>query len=275
MVLLDVLSRKPGVRLIVAHFDHGIRADSAEDRKLVQAAAAAYGLPFAYEEGKLGPRTSEGVAREARYEFLHRMQRQYKANAIITAHHGDDMLETAILNIVRGTGRKGLVSLADREKVRRPLLGYTKKAIRAYAVAHQILWREDSTNANDQYLRNYIRHQIMPHLGEASRQALRAIIERTRITDADIDAELRAILRDQTSADVLDRRAFAMLPHDAARELLVGWLRHNNVTGFDARTIERVVIAAKIQGVGKAIDVIGGYRIRVQKRVLALEHLER
>src|SRR5882724_1815869 len=99
--------------LTVAHFDHGIRSDSAEDRQLVQAIARQYGLPFVYDEGRLGPGASEATARQARYSFLHQVLGASGARAIMTAHHQDDVLETAIFNLIRGTGRKGLTSLGN------------------------------------------------------------------------------------------------------------------------------------------------------------------
>lgn len=275
MVLLDLLQQKPDLQLVAAHFDHGIRADSAEDRKLVQAAAGRYGIPFEYEEGHLGSHASEATARIARYDFLERIRQAYGAAAIVTAHHQDDLLETAVLNIMRGTGRKGLISLASNPLRLRPLLGQMKADIRAYADGHAILWREDSTNADDQYVRNYIRHHIMPRLGIDTRNALLGIIARTRITDAELDRELNVILQTYADGRTLDRRAFARLPHDAAKELLTGWLRANQITGFDARTIERVAVAAKTQRVGGMIDVIDGTVLNVRKDVLALGYRER
>ena len=275
MVLLDVLCRQPGVRIIVAHYDHGIRPDSAEDRRLVQATAARYGLPFEYEEGKLGPGASEETARDARYRFLEKVRAKYDARAIITAHHQDDMLETAILNVLRGTGRKGLVALTSSPLLARPLLRHTKADVHAYAEARQITWREDSTNADDRYLRNYVRHHIVPRLEPAARNKLLAIIERTRATGAELDAELQTILRAQAAGNTLDKRAFAMLPHDAAKELLASWLRAQDMAGFDARTLERVTVAAKTQRPGGTIDVMGGVVLRVGRDTLALEQLER
>src|SRR5689334_19288064 len=106
MVLLHALQGRPGVKLVVAHYDHGIRPDSHEDRHLVQVVAAQHGLPFEYEEDWLGWGTSEETAREARYNFLERTRQRHKSDAIITAHHQDDVLETAIINLLRGTGRK-------------------------------------------------------------------------------------------------------------------------------------------------------------------------
>ncbi|QQS18837.1 hypothetical protein IPL68_02130 [Candidatus Saccharibacteria bacterium] len=87
----------------MAHFDHGIRPDSVEDRKLVQKLAKQYGLPFVYDRAELGAGASEAVAREARYAFLSRVKEAVGADAIITAHHEDDVLETIIINWLRGT----------------------------------------------------------------------------------------------------------------------------------------------------------------------------
>src|SRR5690606_36249858 len=99
MVLLDVLAKKYKGRgktaLTVAHFDHGIRQDSAYDRQLVSEMAAAYSLPFVFARGELGAGASEAAARAARYEFLREVQKRAGSRGIITAHHHDDAVETA------------------------------------------------------------------------------------------------------------------------------------------------------------------------------------
>ena len=135
------------MRLTVAHYDHGIRSDSAEDRRLVQALAREYGLPFVYHSGRLGTGASEAVARQARYGFLHAVRRASAAQAVITAHHQDDVLETAILNLLRGTGRRGLGSLKSTDVVKRPLMAVSKNELLRYAEREGLRWREDSTNS--------------------------------------------------------------------------------------------------------------------------------
>ncbi len=264
-----------GYRLIVAHFDHGIRGDSVEDRKLVQTVAKRYGLPFVYEEGKLGKSASEDEARKARYVFLERVKRDYHAQAIITAHHQDDMLETAILNLLRGTGRTGLAPLGNRPGILRPLLGFTKQDLRSYAREHHVQWREDSTNTDEQYLRNYVRRQIMPRLGNEARQELLKIIDNTRATNRLLDGSLRQILAAQTTSGQLGRAYFAQLPHDVAKELLAGWLRAHGIRDFTAQTLERVTVAAKTQQPGSTIDIMHHAAIRVSKDNLALVVHER
>jgi tRNA(Ile)-lysidine synthetase-like protein len=162
MVLLHLLRHLPEVRVVVAHFDHGIREDSPEDLRLVAATARSYGLPFVSARGALGPRAGEAQARDARYAFLRRVQAAQGAAAIITAHHQDDVIETAIINSVRGTGSHGLSALRTREAIVRPLLAFPKQTLLEYAKAKKLLWREDSTNQDLRYKRNYVRRVVLP-----------------------------------------------------------------------------------------------------------------
>ena len=280
VVLLDVLaklawgehpSQHPGVRLTVAHFDHGIRQDSGADRHFVQQLAGHYGLPFTYDEGRLGPGASEAQAREARYNFLRRVRQAGGADYIVTAHHEDDLFETAILNLLRGTGRKGLSSLRTTEELYRPLLTTPKANLIAYAHKHNLNWREDSTNQSTTYLRNYIRHHIMPKLDAPARRQLRSIIRAAKAHNVEIDSLLAEQLHLQPSGMVLDRQWFIMLPHAVAREIVAAWLRHLGITDFDRQLIERIVIAAKTYAAGKQLDVNGRYVIAVTDDRLILK----
>jgi len=275
IVLLDLLSRQLGVELVVAHFDHGIRTDSAEDRVLVEKAAERYDLSFVYEEGRLGKEASEAEARLARYAFLERVRVEQGARAIITAHHQDDMLETAILNLLRGTGRKGLTALANRPTLLRPLLHIPKSELIAYAHKCHIVWHEDSTNTDVRYLRNYVRHQIMPRFEPDTKDALLKLIEQTRQTNQALDSALADLLVDNIGGATLDRRTFIQLPHAASKELLASWLRVSGIAQFDSKLIDRVTIAAKTQAPGATINLIGGANIRVLQHTLALERPER
>lgn len=275
MVLLDMLRRYPGLQLVVAHFDHGIRPDSGEDRQLVQRVAKSYGLPFVYNEGRLGPKASEEVAREARYAFLGTVRRAAGAKAIITAHHEDDVLETAILNIMRGTGRRGLTSLGSSPGLMRPLLPYTKHEIRVYARGHELIWREDSTNADDRYIRNYIRHHVLPQFTPAARAELRGIIGNARHVNDELDAALAGLMHVQPATHELDRAWFALLPHGVAIEFLAAWLRARGLAAFDRDALERIVVAAKTQRAGTTIDIMQGASLKTGKYTLALTIRER
>ncbi len=270
MVLLDVLRSQPGMELVVAHFEHGIREDSDQDRQLVEATAKQYELPFVCEHGRLGAHPSEAAARDARYAFLRRVARDVQAAAIVTAHHQDDLLETAVLNLVRGTGRKGLSSLASGGDIQRPLLQTSKAAIKQYALQHAIAWHEDSTNRDDTYARNYIRHTILPRLGQEGRAQLLAHLQKAADTNPVIDELLMADLSRHHSDDGIDRAWFIMLPYDVSCEVMAAWLRSHGVREFNRKGIERLVVVSKVSQPGKQFDVNAGYLLKVGRRTLRL-----
>lgn len=274
MVLLDMLSGRPGLDLVVAHFDHGMRPDSAEDKNLVEAAAARHGLPFISARAELGPNASEAAARTARYVFLRQVMADNRADAIITAHHQDDRLETAIINMIRGTGRKGLDALGSTPRLLRPLLHLTKNDLYEYTrrrILHDtpVLWREDSTNASDAYLRNYVRHHVTEKLSPAQRQAFLSHVTRARELNAEIDGLLVAETTGGTQPE-LSRSRFIMLPYGVSCEVMAAWLRQNNLRHFDRRTIARLVIAAKVAFPGKVLDINARYSLAVGRRTLKI-----
>lgn len=275
VALLHRLAQEPGVSLTVAHFDHGIRDNSHLDRRHVQQLASKYRLPFIYDRVELGPGASEAEAREERYGFLQKVRSNSKAQALITAHHQDDLLETAVINILRGTGRKGLSSLADTSEIRRPMLGLSKASIKRYAAEQGLVWQEDSTNADTRILRNYVRHIILPKLSVEARQQLLSHIQHASVVNRAVDTELMNWLHVQPSRQTLDRMAFAALPHDVSREVMAAWLRSHGLRNFDSKMLERMTIQAKTLQPGKQIDIMANRRFLVGNDVLALVATDR
>lgn len=281
MALLHVLHQKNLTsdekpwKLVVAHLDHGMRPDSLQDRLLVQDVARQLDVPFVYHEARLGSDAGEAAARTARYDFLRQVQRDHNARAIVTAHHQDDVLETAIINILRGSGRKGLTSLGNQPGLERPLLMVPKREVIAYAKNQGLRWHEDSTNDNTDYLRNYVRHILLPRFDPAGRQQLWEIITGLRNTNHEIDSFLTSQLYAQSDDDGLDRQWFIQLPHAVAKETMAAWLRAHELRDFDSKSLERLVVAAKTAAPGKAFDVLQGRRMAVSKRRLALARAER
>jgi len=270
MVLLYLLATRPGIELVVAHFDHGIRADSAEDRQLVEATSKRLGVPFIYKNGELGAGTSEALAREKRYEFLREVMQATGARAIVTAHHQDDLLETIVLNLTRGSGRKGLAPLRSQTDVVRPLLHLKKQQLVQYARANHIPWREDSTNSNPAYRRNFVRQQVMPKLTSHGRAELVGHAERMYTLNDEIDELLADLTATQTDAYTIDRAFFIQLPHAVACEYMAAWLRRHQAA-FDRKTIERLVVFAKTAHPGKRADVGGDSALRASKKHITLE----
>lgn len=275
MVLLRMLVAMPTLRLIVAHYDHGIRSDSNEDRLLVQRVAREYDLPFVYETGELGAEASEAVARQARYDFLHRVRQVSGTEAIITAHHQDDLLETVILNLLRGTGRRGLSSLKNVGLIRRPLLHVTKNELLRFAEREGVRWREDSTNTSERYMRNYIRHHILSRFAYADREALLRLVNQTAVLNQEIEEQLISYLHIQPAPTVLDRHSFIMLPHIVAREVMAQWLLERTSAELSRKMLERLVIAGKTGRTGTKVDIDKYYWLEISSTTLALKPRER
>jgi tRNA(Ile)-lysidine synthase len=275
VVLLDLLASQQDAKFVVAHFDHGIRSDSKKDRLLVQKLTEEYGLPFEYREAKLSPNSSEETARQARYEFLNEVKNKYGAKGVITAHHQDDLIETAIINMIRGTGRRGISSLNSSDELVRPLLDVPKAKIREYAIDRGLSWNEDSTNDDTSYLRNYVRLQLLPKFSNDDKKRLLGIINQTGQFNQEVDKELSDQLSMHLDDEGLDRNWFIMLPHSVAKEIMATWLRREGLAAFDRKTIERAVIASKTFRANTQVDIYNNYLIIVKKKHLALATIDR
>ncbi|HSW99928.1 MAG TPA: tRNA lysidine(34) synthetase TilS [Patescibacteria group bacterium] len=265
MALLDMLTQQPELSLVVAHFEHGIRTDSDEDRQLVELAAERYGLPFVFARGNLGAGVSETTARAVRYAFLQQTREVHNAVAIITAHHQDDVLETAFINLLRGTGSRGLASLQSTDVLVRPLLDVSKEQVLAYAKMHGLAWREDSTNADEQYLRNYLRRRIMPRMTAENREQLLQYVYAARHSEQTIGDILLPRLR----GNEIDRQWFMRLPYAVSAAAMALWLR-THATRFDRRAIHRLVVFAKTAAPGTRADIDLAHYLYASKNHITL-----
>jgi tRNA(Ile)-lysidine synthetase-like protein len=263
MVLLDLLSNLSGVELVAAYFDHGTRPDSAEDGLFVQRAAARYGLSFESACGELGENAGEAAARTARYDFLEKVRRKYGAAAVITAHHQDDLVETALINLLRGTGRRGLFSIKANRKILRPLLGYPKNEIIRYARENDIGWREDPTNAGDDYLRNYVRHNLAPKLSENQRASIIDNLDKVAKIDEVIQRERDHIEKRVVAAGEIDRSRFSGLPSEVGSEILVRKFRRLGVADIDRKTINRINASIRTARHNRIYPVKNGLKVEM------------
>lgn len=224
VVLLDMLAtlrqHQSDLKLVVAHVDHGIRPDSHLDARHVEQLAAHHGLPYEMTRLRLSPDTSEEVARNQRYAWLETVRTRQHADGIITAHHQDDLLETIVLNFRRGTGWRGLASLRTSDELYRPLLDASKASLVRYAIDNNLEWREDSTNDNVRYTRNYIRHGVLPKVHGATRRKLLELAARQRKLREDIEAETANVLAGMREAGGLSRHELIMMPDAVALEVL-------------------------------------------------------
>jgi tRNA(Ile)-lysidine synthase len=164
VALLNMLASHGEYELVVAHVDHGIRSDSSEDTALVQQLAQDKKFNIVITKLNFTNESSENELRQARYDFLFEVMRDHNAEAIITAHHLDDVIETSIMNVRRGTDRYGAAGGMTRQGIIRPLINLTKQQLIDYANEYNLQWCEDNTNSDTKYTRNNIRHNVVPKI---------------------------------------------------------------------------------------------------------------
>ena len=174
LVLLAELRNELAFDAVVLHVDHGLRPDSAEDARFVRRLAAECGLPFHMTRARIVRRPRESLemaARRVRLDFFAKMTRRLKLDAIATGHHADDVAETFILRMARGSGPEGLAGLKRISRVGpitfiRPLLDLRDAQLRDFLRRRGRSWREDATNADLGIPRNKVRHLVLPWLRE-------------------------------------------------------------------------------------------------------------
>ena len=170
-----------GLALVVAHADHGIRSDSRIVGLSVGDLATRYRLPFELGELGLGSGTTETVARRARYAWLRAVQARHHARYLVTAHHGDDQVETVLLRVLRGSAPAGLAGMPARARggLVRPLLPFTHMELAAYAEERGLPVHDDPANRDPVHLRSWIRSTLLPmlvqRLGPRVRDDLRRV----------------------------------------------------------------------------------------------------
>ena len=160
---LYLLKEKLQIRLSAAHFNHHLRgAESDQDQAFVEEFCSRYDIPL-YKGGaavETGPKGLEAAARDARYGYLKTLP-----GRIATAHTADDNAETVLMHLIRGTGLKGLGGIAPKSgKLIRPMLTVTRQEVMAFLQEWNLPHVEDQSNHTDQFLRNRLRHHVMPLL---------------------------------------------------------------------------------------------------------------
>ena len=172
-VLLHLMAQQD-CELMVAHCNFKLRgAESDQDQEFVRELAANYNVDFfekTFETKALLEQSGESLqmlARRLRYDWFEQLLQEQQVDYLMTAHHADDNLETFLINISRASGIKGICGIpSHNDKLLRPLLSFDRDTLRAFAKKEGLAWREDSSNASDAYLRNALRHNVIPKLKE-------------------------------------------------------------------------------------------------------------
>jgi tRNA(Ile)-lysidine synthase len=193
-----------GWQLVVAHLDHGLRPDSADDARFVAEAAEALGLPWEMRRTDVGLAAAESgsgieeAGREARYAFLETVAAGHGPDALVaTAHTADDLAETVLLNLARGAGTRGVRGMPGRRgRIVRPLLHARRAAVREAVEAAGVAYRDDPTNLDTDRARARIRADVLPVLEALHAGAVDAIVRHAALA-GDEDAFLDALATDE------------------------------------------------------------------------------
>jgi tRNA(Ile)-lysidine synthase len=172
------LFHKLEYKVAIVHCNFQLRGmESFGDQNFVQDYAEANEIPIFVTQfdteafAKDYKLSTQVAARDLRYNWFYELLETENYDYILTGHHADDNIETFLINLSRGTGLEGLVGIPEQnDKIIRPLLLFSRAEIANYANEHGIQWREDSSNASDKYLRNKIRHDLVPLLKELNPQ---------------------------------------------------------------------------------------------------------
>lgn len=173
MVLLH-LFHKLEFDITVAHCNFSLRdAESDADEDFVKSTCKALKIPYYIQKFDTKQFASDYklsiqlAARKLRYDWFSELLSEQKLDYVLTAHHLDDEIETFLINFTRGTGLEGLMGIpAKNENIIRPLLKFSREEIEIFAKENNIKWREDSSNSSNKYLRNKLRHDVVPILKE-------------------------------------------------------------------------------------------------------------
>lgn len=256
MALLTVLlhlQKDLPFTLSAAHFNHGLRGEEAErDEAFVREFCTAHGIPLTVGHGNAKKRAEdtresiEEAARNLRYAFFEELDTDF----ILTAHTADDNAETLLLHLVRGTGPRGMCGIPERRgRYLRPFLTVSRAQIETYLQENRISHIEDSTNAENECVRNRIRHEVMPLLLRENPQFLQAAGRAAKLQTAEDD--FLSALASQAAEDCrrdagFDCRKLRQLPPVLLHRVLLGVLREQkteNPALHYVEALERLVFS--------------------------------
>ncbi len=236
------LKEEFGYDLCAVHVHHGLRGDEADrDRDFTEWLCNEWSVPFAcytYDVQAKAQEHGKGIeemGRELRYQAFNEVASRFPCARIATAHNADDHIETVLLHLCRGCGLHGLTGIPDvRDNIIRPLSGCTRNEIEAYCQLNGLSYVTDSTNADDRYTRNRIRHQLIPLLSEihpnAQQSVLRLAAQASQTEDY-LQAQVSPVFQQMTTNDPDRFHRAPLLKADPFLQkfLLREWMRTKNI----------------------------------------------
>jgi tRNA(Ile)-lysidine synthase len=279
---LTALKNLCPAELVVAHLNHMIRGyDAQADEEFVQELAGTLGLRCLTDRCDVPQMSRDGgisiemAARDARHAFFAQVIEQEKADGVAVAHTADDQVETILLRLFRGCGLLGLSGIPYSNEIRgmriiRPLRDVTHQDAERFLLERGRSWREDESNQQDDYMRNRVRHEVLPMLEDRMNPRVRsALLRMSDIVRADNDWLDRTTGRDYESvagigrAEALSVKKLNRLPLGEQRRVIMKWLaeQHVDQRSLDAESIRRIKqLADAVRGT-KSIPLKSGWQV--------------
>ncbi|MEN6348250.1 MAG: tRNA lysidine(34) synthetase TilS [Syntrophomonas sp.] len=280
LCIMKELQKELDFKIAVAHLNHGLRPEAENEEKLVREYCTDWEIAFyaktldiraiAGQEKK----SLEEAGRDYRYQFFYELLTGLKASKIATAHHKDDMAETVLLHLLRGSGIKGLRGIMPvKDSLIRPLLVLSKSEIEAWLNKKQINYCIDSSNYELSYLRNRIRHQLIPLLQNDYNPRIVETLNRL----ADIAREENDVLEEETwrwwdkliikmnhEEIILDKKMLLKVHPALQRRLILKILsRLQGEAGWDMADVQKIIDLAAKEGSSKHITLKKHMRVQV------------
>ena len=282
MILLPAI-RTNRIRVEAVHINHGLRgAESDDDEHFCSELCEKEGIPLYICRADLAGRKDEASAREVRYAAFRKRYEETGADGLILAHHADDQAETFMMRLLRGAGPDGLECMKTDERVReirilRPMLFLRREEIRDALRAEGISWREDATNTDTSYLRNRIRHELIPEMTRISEKAVDKICRAASLSGEDnlvLNAMAEELLERISYERRLDAYELAKEPTAIRKRVLRIWwqlhgpiLKEHTLNAVQTEQLERLLDAER----GK-INLPGGlHAVRVNRFLFLTE----
>ena len=275
----------PSSHLHILHCNHGVRTEAHRDAVFVGEQAKLLQIPIHLRShGGLKQLSSgfQAVAREWRRQEAERLCKLLKLSFIVQGHHKEDQLETRVHRILRGTHLSNLQGIHIKHgRWLRPLLGFTKLELRNYLLKNDLLWKEDPSNADNKYTRNYLRHEVIPKLQQVAGGALEQRLEELSLQSLALQEHLHAERKNTWTkvcvqeADVLKLRNLELvrLSDLICWEVLHHWLKMNDLNpSFErlkglAKQIKKSPRTPWCWQIGK------GWQVRSKSSQLTLEQI--
>ncbi|MES2487752.1 MAG: tRNA lysidine(34) synthetase TilS [Bacteroidota bacterium] len=279
-MVLAHLFKVLGYDVSIAHCNFGLRGDESDgDENFVRQFAKEHDIKifvthFNTKAFAINSKVSIQIgARQLRYAWFEELLQNNNLDFLLTAHHLDDSIETFLINFTRGTGLQGLTGIPQQNgNVIRPLLPFSRNDIESYAQENNITWREDSSNASDKYLRNKLRHDIVPVLkalntsfGTSFAQTLTNLQQAQSLTDDASVMVYKQVVEDLENQKHININQLVRLQN--YRAYLYQWLSPFGFTAWD--DIYNLIDAQS----GKYITA-GNFRLLKNRDVLILEPIQ-